>query len=34
MPVILKIEHKDGQRTAVWEIKEDEYTLLGYCFFE
>ncbi len=28
MPVILKIERKDGQRTAVWEIKEDEYTLL------
>jgi 4'-phosphopantetheinyl transferase len=28
MPVIHKFEHKDGQRTAVWEIKEDEYTLL------
>lgn len=28
MPVILKIEHKDGQRTAVWEVKEDEYSLL------
>jgi 4'-phosphopantetheinyl transferase len=28
MPVILKIERKDGQRTAVWEIKEDEHTLL------
>ncbi len=28
MPVILKIEHKDGQRTAAWEIKEDENTLL------
>lgn len=28
MPAILKIEHNDGQRTAVWEIKEDEFTLL------
>jgi 4'-phosphopantetheinyl transferase len=28
MPEILKIEHKDGQRTAVWEIQEDEYALL------
>jgi 4'-phosphopantetheinyl transferase len=27
MPVILKIEHKDGQRTAIWEIKEDEFAL-------
>jgi len=28
MPVILKIEHKNGQRTAVWEVIEDELTLL------
>ncbi len=28
MPVILKIERPDGQRTAVWELKEDEYSLL------
>lgn len=28
MPAILKIERKDGQRTAVWEVQEDEYTLL------
>jgi 4'-phosphopantetheinyl transferase len=28
MPVILKIEHKDGQHTAIWEVKEDEYALL------
>jgi 4'-phosphopantetheinyl transferase len=28
MPVIYKIERKDGQRTAVWEIMEDESTLL------
>ncbi len=28
MPQILKIEHKDGQRTAVWEVEEDEFTLL------
>lgn len=28
MPVILKIEHKDKQRTAVWEVKEDEFALL------
>ena len=28
MPVIHKIEHKDGQRSAVWEVQEDEYALL------
>jgi len=28
MPVILKIEHKDGQRTALWEVTEGEKTLL------
>lgn len=28
MPVILKIAHKNGQRTAVWEVKEDEFSLL------
>jgi len=28
MPIILKIEHTDSQRTAIWEIKEDEHTLL------
>jgi hypothetical protein len=28
MPVILKIEHPGGQRTAIWEITEDEYSLL------
>ncbi len=28
MPVILKIEHADGQKTAVWEITEDEFKLL------
>jgi 4'-phosphopantetheinyl transferase len=28
MPVILKIEHEDGQRTAVWEIKEEENSLV------
>lgn len=28
MPLILKIEHPDGQRTALWEISETEQTLL------
>jgi len=28
MPIYCKIERKDGQRTAVWEILEDENTLL------
>lgn len=28
MPVILKIESKDGQRTALWEVMEDEKSLL------
>ena len=28
MPVILKIEHQDGQCTALWEITENEQTLL------
>lgn len=28
MPVILKIEHPDGQRTAIWEISEDKDSLL------
>ena len=28
MPIIRKIEHKDGQQTAIWEILEDEFTLL------
>jgi len=28
MPVILKIDHPGGQRTAVWEITEDENSLL------
>jgi len=28
MPVILKIEHQDGQRTALWEITENEQSLL------
>lgn len=29
MPVILKIQHNDGQRTAVWEITENEPDLLN-----
>lgn len=28
MAVILKIEHKDGQRTALWEVTESESSLL------
>lgn len=28
MPVILKIEHKNGQNTALWEVTEDEYAML------
>lgn len=28
MPVILKIEHQDGQHTALWEITENEQSLL------
>jgi len=28
MPVILKIAHQDGQHTALWEITENEQTLL------
>ncbi len=28
MPVIQKIAHQDGQRSAVWDVKEDEFALL------
>jgi 4'-phosphopantetheinyl transferase len=29
MPVILKMENEDGQRSAAWEVREDEDTLLN-----